>query len=126
MPTLRGPGVDDRFDPAALDDVRERVVLPVLEAVLRPGELERMELGQGPGQELLLRVMAAGRTWHGAFWFGPEADPEETLGEVAYYLADRLEDWVCEDVAWGEQRIAEVRIPARRRPVRGQRVAGRG
>ncbi|GAA3631131.1 hypothetical protein GCM10022223_56410 [Kineosporia mesophila] len=114
MPSLRGPGIDDRFDPSDLDDVRERVVAPTVEALLRPGELQAMDVGRGPAQEIWAQVTALGKTWQAAFWFGPQADPEETLGEVAYYLADRLEDWICEEVAWGEQRIADIRIPARR------------
>lgn len=113
MPTLRGPGIDDRFDSSDLDDIRGRVVMPVLEGLLRPGELQRVDVQRGPAREIWLHVTASGRSWRSAFWFGPQEDPEETLGEVAYYLADRLEDWVCADVAWGEQRIADVRIPAR-------------
>ncbi|MCE0539993.1 hypothetical protein LWF15_31305 [Kineosporia rhizophila] len=115
MPTLRGPGTDDRFDSTDLDDVRLRVVLPVLEGLLREGELEAVDLGRGPDREIWLAVRAAGQTWRSAFWFGPQDDPAETVGEVAYFLADRLEDWVCADVAWGEQRIADIHIPARRR-----------
>jgi len=115
MPTLRGPGIDDRFDPGDLDDVRGRVVMPVLDGLLRPGELRDVDLGRGPEREIwLLVTTSSGRSWRSAFWFGPLADPEETLGEVAFFLADRLEDWVCEDVVWGEQRIADVRIPSRR------------
>lgn len=115
MPTLSGPGIHDRFDPEDLDDVQGRVVGPVLEGLLRAGELEGVEVGRGPARQIWLQVTAAGRIWRSPFWFGPQNDPEETLGEVAYYLADRLEDWVCADVAWGEQRIADVRIPSRRK-----------
>jgi len=113
MPTLRGPGKDDRFDPCDLNDVRTRVVVPVLDGLLRPGELDRMTVGRGPAQEIWLELTAGGRHWASAFWFGPLPDPEETLGEVAYFLADRLEDWVCADLAWGEQRIADILIPHR-------------
>jgi hypothetical protein len=113
MPTLSGPGIDDRFDATDLDDVRGRVVHPVLDSLLRPGEMERVEVGRGPAGEIWLRLTVAGHDWESAFWFGPQNDPEETLGEVAYFLADRLEDWVCREVAWGEQRIADIRIPAR-------------
>ena len=119
MPTLRGPGVDDRFDSADLEDVRGRVVMPVIEGLLRSGEVQQVAVGRGPGEEIWLLVSAAGATWRSAFWFGTDPDPEETLGEVAYFLADRLEDWVCESVAWGEQRIADVHIPARRRSAAG-------
>ncbi|GAB3266520.1 hypothetical protein [Kineosporia babensis] len=122
MPTLRGPGIDDRFDSTDLDDIRQRIVTPVLEGLLRPGELQSVDLGRGPARQIWLQVRAADRSWRAALWFGPEDDPQETLGEVAYYLADRLEDWVCADVAWGEQRIADIRIPARDR--RNRRSAG--
>lgn len=115
MPSLRGPGIDERFDSTDLDDVRDRVVRPVLEGLLRPGELQQMDVGRGPARQIWLRLTVADRIWESAFWFGPQDDPEETLGEVAYFLADRLEDWVCEEVAWGEQRIADIRIPARRK-----------
>lgn len=113
MPTLHGPGKDDPFDPFDLNDVRARVVLPVLEGLLRPGELDRMSMGRCTGREIWLDLSAGGHNWRAPIWFGPQPDPEETLGEVAYFLADRLEDWICAEVAWGEQRIADVQIPAR-------------
>ncbi len=33
------------------------------------------------------------------------------MGGIAFTFADRLKAWVCEPIAWGEQRIACYLIP---------------
>jgi hypothetical protein len=43
------------------------------------------------------------------------------MGSVAFTFADRLKDWVCEPIAWGEQQIACYLIPVRRPPTRTRR-----
>jgi hypothetical protein len=133
-----------------MDDVRERVVRPVVSALIRPPDLERVQVGWGPREpvlglrsdrpapganlhglyiaepaagelrplraddELWVLIAAAGATWHSQIWDIDTAEQLETLAEVAWALADRLEDWVCEAVYWGEQAIARVAIPVRR------------
>ncbi len=124
MPESSGPGSDDRFDPWDLDDVRERVVEPVVTSLIRPADLTRIDLGWGPREpismllqaddELWVLIEAAGSTWHSAIWRIETAEQLQTLSDVAWNFADQLEDWVCEDVYWGEQAIANVVIPARR------------
>lgn len=122
MPIITGPGGDDLFDPWDIDDVRERVVLPVVRSVLRPNELRGVEVGWGlwtsswdrgaPDDELWVLVHTTGEASFGCLIWDPVGGEQtETHGEVAYLLADRLEDWVCEDFAWGEQRIAQAVIP---------------
>jgi hypothetical protein len=43
------------------------------------------------------------------------------MGSIAFTFADRLKDWVCEPIAWGEQQIAFYLIPVRRLPTRARR-----
>jgi hypothetical protein len=123
MPECAGPGGDDPFDPWDLDDVRERVVLPVVSSLIRPPDVRRIDVGWGPREpmpgfwsddELWVLVDAAGSVWQSQIWQLELADQLQSLGEVARELADRLEDWVCEQVYWGEQAIARFVIPARR------------
>jgi hypothetical protein len=38
-----GAGGDDPFDPWDLDDVRERVVMPVVSSLIRPADLQKVE-----------------------------------------------------------------------------------
>jgi hypothetical protein len=124
VPVISGPGADDLFDPWDLDDVRDRVVLPVVRSVLRPDELNGVEVGWGPGispwnpddpaDELWVLVHTTDESsWSCQIWDPVGGEQTETHGEVAYLLADRLEDWVCEGFAWGEQRIAHAVIPTR-------------
>ena len=151
MPECLGPGRDDPIDPQDLDDVRERVIHPVVSSLVRSPDLTRTDVGWGtrepimgfwsdptpPGGgaflsqvmfrdagdrptalqadgELWVLVEAAGSTWHSQLWQPESSEQPQTLGQVAWDLADRLEDWVCEEVYWGEQAIAKFVIPARR------------
>jgi hypothetical protein len=64
------------------------------------------------GPELWIRVSARGEVFESQMWGTGSADDEATLAEVAWDLASRLEDWVCETAfGWGEQRTAEYTIP---------------
>jgi hypothetical protein len=149
-----GAGGADPFDPWDLDDVRERVVMPVVCNLIRSADLEKVDVGWGPMEpmlgfweflserptpedglgglyvfepdpaqkqtllqaddELWLLVTAGGATWHSQIWQIESAEQTETMADVAWALADRLEDWVCERVYWGEQAIATFVIPERR------------
>ena len=149
MPVGVGPGIHDRFDPWDLDDVRDRIVLPVVHSLFGPDELTRVEVDlragvrpvkpalpracrslvheshpshgsaatnlPDPWEELWALVTVLRRTWKGAIWTIDGVAPEDTLDDIAFALADRLEDWSCENVFWGEQRIANYTIPARHR-----------
>jgi hypothetical protein len=130
MAQVGGPGSGDPFDPHDLGDVRARIVDPVVSALIRPAELRRVELGWRPrthdqsagwalsrdqeNRELWVLVEASDATWQAQLWALEAAESLRTMGDVAFFLADRLEDWVCERVYWGEQVIAEVSIPERR------------
>jgi hypothetical protein len=126
VPEISGPGCGDPFDPWDLDDVRERVVRPVVAALVRPADLRRVEVRWGPGEaavvpvwhhgdeELWALVEAAGSTWASSIWQLEAAEQLETLADVAWRLADQLEDWVSEDLYRGEQALARAVIPARR------------
>jgi len=153
MPHSTGPGGRDPFDPWDLEDVRERVVMPVISSLIPPADLETVDVGWGPREpmsgfgesrstrpilkdgveglyfserdptqqptlpqaddELWLLVTAAGATWHSQLWQIESAEQLETMTDVAWALADRLEDWVCERVYWGEQPLATFIIPER-------------
>jgi hypothetical protein len=52
-----------------------------------------------------LLVTADGQTWHSQIWQVESAEQSETMTDVAWALADRPEDWVCERVYWGEQAL---------------------
>jgi hypothetical protein len=120
----------DRFDPWDLDDVRERVVRPVISSLIKAADVKQLLLGWGPQkaanhwragidvedwkEQLWLLVRVEDSTWHSQIWMPDMAEQLDTLAEVAGWLADRLEGWVCECVYWGEQAIARAIIPARR------------
>jgi hypothetical protein len=126
-----GPGATDPFDPEDLDDLRQRVVLPVVSSLLAADELVSVEVRRGPDEEYRRRwaahlapddlesiwVNVAARDderWASTVWSPQTAWAARTLGEVAANLADRLEDWVCETrFGWGQQRVADYLIPAR-------------
>ena len=143
MPEGGGPGADDLFDPDDLDDVLARVVTPVVTSIIKPGELESVDLGWGPrlaeGEEeqsdrellrttygieaddgrndLHVLVVACGRTFEWAIWKPEFGEPDDTLGSVAFSFADALEDFVFDCVTcWDELRIARYTIPGRRLP----------
>lgn len=124
MPQVSGPGSHDPFDPWDVEDVLERVVRPIVASLIRPADVRRVEVGWGPREsawwpfgraedELWLLVATPGSVWHSQIWQLETADQLATLGAVAQRVADAMEDWVCEDVYWGEQAMARVLIPAR-------------
>lgn len=116
MATGTGDGAADRFDPWDLDDIRARVALPVVASLVRPAELQHVDVGWRQ-DELWVLVRAAGETWQAPIWELYLAEPDETLADVAARLADRLEDWVCETgFAWGQRRVAHYEIPGRAAP----------
>ena len=117
-----GPGATDPFDPVDVEDVRLRVVEPVLQWMLRPGELREYEIGWEPSMnpvdpewsnmpgpvspeglpmDLVVRVTTSSSTLEHQLWIHGSWD-KETLHHVAERLADDLQDWICEGVRWGE------------------------
>jgi hypothetical protein len=137
MPQGGGPGANDPFDPHDLDEVRMRIVMPVVTSLIRPGELERVTVEWSPplthddsvplgpagtgrprkgDEQLRVLVVARGSTWESSIWASDVNAPDDTMDRIAFRFADQLEDWVCECVAWGEQRIARYIIPARKPP----------
>lgn len=126
-----GPGALDPCDPEDLDDLRQRVVLPVVNSLLAADELVSVEVRRGPDEDYIrtwsatlatdelesiwvLVVARDGERWGSTVWSSQTAWTARTLGEVAATLADHLEDWVCETgFGWGQQRVADYVIPAR-------------
>jgi hypothetical protein len=120
MATCAGPGAEDAFDPWDLEDIMSRVVQPVLAALFQPHELGEAKVGWGDRLEasmtdsdLWVRVEAGGEVWCVPVWWGDQSALDDTLGEIAWRLADQLEDWISEFVYWGERRLADVVIPSR-------------
>ncbi|GLY32153.1 hypothetical protein [Kineosporia sp. NBRC 101731] len=128
VPPHPGPGAGDPFDPFALEDIRTRVVEPVLTWMLREGELEAYALGWTDGDvhdwtepenapsgnhltELTVIIRAGGQFQY-CLW-SPEQPDDETLDQVAHRFASSMQDWVAEWVRWGEFRSIAYSIPAR-------------
>lgn len=133
MPRGGGPGAGDPFDPFDLDDVRMRVVMPVVTALVSPADLKRVEIGwvsllprgqispvrgalaadPGDDDNLWVVVTAAGSKMECELWQRDQIAPYDTLGEAAFQFAIRLEEWVDGCIGWGEDHVAEYLIPAR-------------
>jgi hypothetical protein len=65
MPHCTGPGAEEPFDPHDVDDVRERVVVPVVSSLIRAQDLERIDVGWGPREPVL------------GFWNDPPLPPSD-------------------------------------------------
>lgn len=129
MPEGSGPGANDPFDPNDLADVLERVVMPVVSSIIKPDELEHIDLGWGPrlppddedesdrqlleaaygietlygpvddSNDLYVLVVAKGNKFEWPIWKPEFAEPDDTLDSVAFGFADALEDFVFDCVA---------------------------
>jgi hypothetical protein len=134
MPMASGPGLDDPFDPGDIDDVRDRIVMPVVTSLIAPVELHRVEVGWGPilegpagaawsarlaggphglSNDLWVLVEASGRTLEWQIWVPGTGTPADTLGQVAFSYALRVEQWTEECLGRGPRQVAEYVIPAR-------------
>ena len=106
-----GPGVDDPFEPRDLVDALTRVIIPVITSLIRPVELERMDIAWS-AEELTITVAVQGEMLKWPLWQQRFSPPDLTMGAVAAAFAARLEQWIEERIKWGEQQIAEYTIPA--------------
>jgi hypothetical protein len=61
MPDSTGAGGADPFDPWDLDDLRERVVMPVVRSLIHPADLEKVDLGWGPGEPMFAALLVQSR-----------------------------------------------------------------
>jgi hypothetical protein len=130
MPTGGGPGAHDAFVPRDLDDVRERVVMPVVHSLVRPDELESVDVGWGwrlPDRyrewdsrephdyerDLFVLVAAMGKTLEWQIWIPGQNAPADTLDEVAYNFALRLEQWAEDVLGHPQPQVARYQIPLR-------------
>src|SRR5690242_18936902 len=52
MSHCAGPDAGDHFDPFDVTDVRERVVQPVVSSLIRPADVQRIDVGWGPREAL--------------------------------------------------------------------------
>lgn len=132
MSTGGGPGAGDLFNPNDLDDVLNRVVMPVVTSLISADELETVEVGWGPfsrklseiGQsigwdsDLWVRVVASGRTLEWQLWQPANTQNRrgDTLDKIAFDYAQRVEQWVDDCFGWGEDHEAHYVIPARSSP----------
>jgi hypothetical protein len=105
------------LDPADVPEVRRRVVEPVLAAMLRPGELDWLEVGCSTldttswwsASEFGAEVHVALAVRHERFTL-PLAEVGFWLrraGDLAERLADALQDWICE-TDWGWAQLREL------------------
>jgi hypothetical protein len=140
MPEGSGTGSGDLFDPWDIGDVRSRVVMPVVNSLIRPNELERVDVGWGPRlpydklewlsneasvmeegaephdpeDDLWVLVAAAASTFEFQLWTPEFSESDDTLDRIAFRFSDRLEDWVFECVTGRKDlRISHYKIPAR-------------
>lgn len=129
-------GVNDRSVRVDdLDELRRRIVLPVVGSLVRVDELEEVELrfdaldrgwpARSERGSVWLRVTARGEDFvhqlvaPSAAFESVEEDPENAdwdgtlvAEEMAWWLYDRLWDWVVETrFAWGEDRQGDYVIP---------------
>ncbi|HEX9030543.1 MAG TPA: hypothetical protein VF834_01775 [Streptosporangiaceae bacterium] len=125
-----GPGARDLFNPDDLDDVLNRVVMPVVASLIGPDELESVQVGWGPFSETLagrgrtvgwdrdlwVLVVAAGRSLEWQLWDRDctQNRPDDTLGKIAWDFAQRIEQWVDDCLGWGEDHEAHYVIPVKR------------
>lgn len=137
MPAGEGPGAQDRFDPYDLEDVRERIVLPIVNSLITPDELRQVDVGWGPrlprtvdqllwaqrhlpdqSKDLWVLVRAAGKTLEWQLWLptNPQNDPMATLGDIAFDYALRVEQWVEDELGRERGQVARYSIPARMAP----------
>jgi hypothetical protein len=98
-----------------VDGLFRDVVTPVLEQLLRPGELDRVRIeppvsgAWPPSVPVQLQVIAVGETCH--FWAWNPGQVEETPAELRARLASELQDFIAESrFGWSELR--EYREPA--------------
>jgi len=115
-PAWARPGdVTDASD-ATLRELRRRAVDPVVDSLLRAGELEELTVHWGePGlsDDVWVRLVAGGEAFvqllSSTAWEGEQRAGAEAL---AARLADQLEDWICESgFGWGQQRTARYTCP---------------
>jgi len=92
-----------------LDELFRAVVTPVLDQMLRPGELDEVSVtpaptGSWPGSEgTLLRVVAVGEALH--FWVPTPGVAAESPTELRARLASDLQDFIAESrFGWAELR----------------------
>jgi len=115
------PGLVTDADDERLLRLRRRVVEPVVTAMFTPAEIKRCSVHWGiDGREgdVWVRLDVTGEryeSWLPSPWWQPEPeemDPLDSEAEIAAFLADRLEDWVCETATfWGQQRRAAYQLP---------------
>jgi hypothetical protein len=132
MPSYAGPGTQDLFDPHDLDDVRNRIVMPVITSLIRPEELERVEVGWGPflqdtvqmteraalaswRKDLWVLIAVAGKTLEWQLW-QPDSTQncrDDTVNRIAFAYALGVEQWVQECLGRHGEQVAKYVIPAR-------------
>jgi len=95
----------------------EQIIVPVLQAMTKPGEVESLALtwapptatvtAPGPPSVLLLEVVLRGEQFQSFVW--ASSDPPSSPAGIRARLASDLQDFVAESrFAWGELRPYDV------------------
>jgi hypothetical protein len=94
--SARGEAPGERFEPNALEDVLRRVVRPVVNGLVGPGDLEQLAVGWAPEpgrpRVLLVTLVARGAFWSTELW--REGSPAPAPVDVATGLARELGAWI--------------------------------
>lgn len=104
-PPEPGP-VNDTSDPE-LARLMRLAVRPVVESLITADELESLSLHRAvdDADEIWVQLTARGERFFAAL-------PADAPDQVVRWLAEQLEDWICETrFAWGEQRTASYSLP---------------
>lgn len=114
-----GPVTDTQDE--RLATLRRQVVDPVVQAMLRPQEIEHLSVHwgiDGRDGDVWVQIDAPGdryTDWLPSPWWQPdpsELDPPGSDAEIAEHLADRLQDWIAESAfAWGQLRPTTYQLP---------------
>ena len=119
VPHARPGPVTDAQD-ERLARLRRRVVQPVVDGMLSPGEVVALSVHwgvDGRDGDVWVRLVAPGdryEDWLPSPWWTADPtdlDPPDSEAEIADHLADRLQDWIAESAfAWGQLRHPTHRL----------------
>ena len=130
---VKGPGVNDKLEPADLDDVRARVLLPVVTKLIPPSLLQNADVGWGPSlsrerpyiepgsdrklwddeNDLFVSISSSGNNLLWQLWQLDYSWHCESLGDAVFALASRTEQWVLEILRLDVSSEIEYIIPSR-------------
>ena len=110
-----GSHVPADLDPSDVDEVRRRIVDPVVRSLLRDHELESIQLRVVPENEdddarVWIELVAVDESFQAPV-VALRDQPVDPV-DAAAWLYDALWDWLVETrFAWGQDRSGEYRVP---------------